>query len=80
MTYPTIIRNTRGPIARRCLVHGAPSREGCSRHPNRDSCRVLRATGITNFLTNGAKFEIAQPSAGNANIKTTQCYDRAAKM
>ena len=35
-----------------------------------------RATGITDYLTNGGKLEIAQRMAGHSNAKTTGLYDR----
>jgi site-specific recombinase XerD len=37
---------------------------------------TFRATGITDYLTNGGKLEIAQKMAGHANAKTTGLYDR----
>ena len=37
---------------------------------------TFRATGITDYLTNGGKLEIAQRMAGHANAKTTGLYDR----
>jgi site-specific recombinase XerD len=39
-------------------------------------CHTFRATGITAYLTNGGKLEIAQRLAGHANPKTTGLYDR----
>jgi integrase/recombinase XerD len=39
-------------------------------------CHTFRATGITDYLTNGGKLEIAQCMAGHANAKTTGLYDR----
>jgi site-specific recombinase XerD len=39
-------------------------------------CHTFRATGITAYLTNGGKLEIAQRLAGHANAKTTGLYDR----
>jgi integrase/recombinase XerD len=41
-------------------------------------CHTFRATGITDYLTNGGKLEIAQRMAGHANTKTTGLYDRRA--
>ena len=37
---------------------------------------TFRATGITDYLTNGGKLKIAQRMAGHANAKTTGVYDR----
>jgi site-specific recombinase XerD len=39
-------------------------------------CHTFRATGITGYLTNGGKLEIAQRMAGHSNAKTTGLYDR----
>jgi integrase/recombinase XerD len=39
-------------------------------------CHTFRATGITDYLSNGGKLEIAQRMAGHANAKTTGLYDR----
>jgi site-specific recombinase XerD len=39
-------------------------------------CHTFRATGITDYLTNGGKLEVAQRMAGHANARTTGLYDR----
>ena len=39
-------------------------------------CHTFRATGITDYLTNGGRLEVAQRMAGHANAKTTGLYDR----
>jgi site-specific recombinase XerD len=39
-------------------------------------CHTFRATGITDYLRNGGKLEIAQRMAGHSNPKTTGLYDR----
>ena len=36
----------------------------------------FRATGITNYLTNGGKLETAQQMAGHADARTTKLYDK----
>jgi integrase/recombinase XerD len=38
--------------------------------------RTFRATGITEYLRNGGKVEIAQQMAGHADPRTTRLYDR----
>jgi integrase/recombinase XerD len=38
--------------------------------------QTFRATGITNYLTNGGRIEVAQRMAGHSNAKTTGLYDR----
>ena len=39
-------------------------------------CHTFRATGITDYLSNGGRIEVAQRMAGHANAKTTGLYDR----
>lgn len=39
-------------------------------------CHTFRATGITDYLTNGGKLEVAQRMAGHSNARTTGLYDR----
>ncbi len=39
-------------------------------------CHTFRATGITDYLSNGGKLEIAQRVAGHSNAKTTGLSDR----
>jgi site-specific recombinase XerD len=39
------------------------------------SCHSFRATGITDYLTNGGRIEVAQRMAGHSNAKTTGLYD-----
>jgi site-specific recombinase XerD len=37
---------------------------------------TFRATGTTDYLTNGGKLEVAQRLAGHSNARTTGLYDR----
>jgi site-specific recombinase XerD len=39
-------------------------------------CHSFRAIGITDYLTNGGRIEVAQKMAGHSNAKTTGLYDR----
>jgi len=39
-------------------------------------CHTFRATGVTDYLTNGGRIEVAQRMAGHLNAKTTGLYDR----
>ena len=39
-------------------------------------CHTFRVTGITDYLSNGGKLEVAQRMAGHSNAKTTGLYDR----
>jgi integrase/recombinase XerD len=40
------------------------------------SCHSFRATGITTYLQNGGKLEVAQAMAGHESARTTGLYDR----
>jgi integrase/recombinase XerD len=40
------------------------------------SCHSFRATGITTYLQNGGKLEVAQQMAGHESARTTGLYDR----
>ena len=42
----------------------------------RIGCHSFRATGITEYLRNGGKLEIAQAMANHASARTTDLYDR----
>ena len=37
---------------------------------------TFRATGMTDYLRNGGRIEVAQPMAGHSNAKTTGLCDR----
>ena len=39
-------------------------------------CHTFRATGITEYLRNGGKLEIAQQMANHESSRTTGLYDR----
>ena len=39
-------------------------------------CHTFRATGITDYLANGGKLELAQKMAGHSSPRTTILYDR----
>jgi site-specific recombinase XerD len=40
------------------------------------SCHSFRATGITTYLQNGGKLEVAQQMAGQESARTTGRFDR----
>lgn len=42
----------------------------------RIGCHTFRATGITDYLKNGGRIEVAQRLAGHSNSKTTGLCDR----
>lgn len=54
-------------IRRRAAQAGIPTKIGC---------HSFRATGITNYLKNGGRLEIAQQMAGHESSRTTGLYDR----
>jgi integrase len=39
-------------------------------------CHTFRATGFTDYLTNGGRIEVAPRMAGHSNAKTTGLYER----
>jgi integrase/recombinase XerD len=39
-------------------------------------CHTFRATGITAYLKNGGRLEVAQQMAGHESSRTTGLYDR----
>src|SRR4051812_18042083 len=51
-------------------------RARAARLPTKISCHSFRATGITTYLQNGGKLEIAQQMAGHESARTTGLYDR----
>lgn len=42
------------------------------------TCHTFRVTGITAFLKNGGRLEVAQAMAGHETPRTTALYDRRA--
>ena len=54
-------------IRRRALAAGIQTEIGC---------HTFRATGITAYLRNGGKLEIAQQMAAHESARTTGLYDR----
>jgi site-specific recombinase XerD len=42
----------------------------------RISCHTLRATGITEYLRNGGKLEVAQQMANHESARPTGLYNR----
>ena len=43
-------------------------------------CHTFRAAGITDYLTNGGRIEVAQRMAGHPNAKTTGRYERDLRL
>jgi integrase len=42
----------------------------------RSGCHSFRATGITEYLRNGGKLDVAQQMANHESVRTTGLYDR----
>ena len=59
--------NVHKMIRRRCWQAGIETKIGC---------HSFRATGITNYLQNGGRLEVAQQMAGHESSRTTGLYDR----
>ena len=59
--------NVHKMIRRRCRQAGISTKIGC---------HSFRATGITNYLQNGGRLEVAQQMAGHESPRTTGLYDR----
>jgi site-specific recombinase XerD len=48
--------------------------------PDRVCCHTFRGTGITAYLENGGKLEVAQHIAGHSDASTTKLYDRRKEL
>lgn len=48
--------------------------------PDRVCCHTFRGTGITAYLENDGKLEVAQHIAGHADASTTKLYDRRREL
>ena len=59
--------NVHHMIRRRTVAAGIATKVGC---------HSFRATGITNYLKNGGRLEVAQQMAGHESSRTTGLYDR----
>lgn len=55
-------------VKRRSKSAGIPWEKTC--------CHSFRATGITNYMTNGGRIDVAKLMAGHADERTTGLYDR----
>jgi integrase len=64
---PTSQSNVYRMIARRASAAGIKTKIGC---------HTIRATGITAYLKNGGRLEIAQQIAAHESSRTTGLYDR----
>lgn len=65
-----------GPMSRVDVWRMVQRRAGDAEIETAIGCHTFRATGITDYLTNGGRLEVAQHMAGHSNPKTTGLYDR----
>jgi len=63
-------------MSRRAVLHMVHRRGADAGIQTKIGCHTFRATGITDYLTNGGRIEVAQKMAGHSNAKTTGLYDR----
>lgn len=64
------------PLSRIDVWYMVRRRGGDAKIETAIGCHTFRATGITDYLTNGGRIEVAQRMAGHSNAKTTGLYDR----
>jgi len=76
--FPTIRGGilTRSPLAQSNVHKMLRRRAAAAGIRTLLACHSLRATGITTYLGNGGKLEIAQWMAGHSSPRTTSLYDR----
>ena len=67
---------TRIPVAQTNVHQMIRKRAAAAGIRTRLSCHSFRATGITTYLQNGGKLEVAQQMAGHESARTTGLYDR----
>ncbi len=70
-----------GELTRRALEqsnvhHMVRRRAAAAGIATKIGCHSFRATGITNYLRNGGRLEVAQQMAGHESSRTTGLYDR----
>jgi len=64
------------PLSRTDVWYMVRRRAADARLETAIGCHTFRATGITDYLSNGGKLEVAQSMAGHSNARTTGLYDR----
>lgn len=69
------------PISRTSVLRMLKARaEEAGFDPDRVCCHTFRGTGITAYLENGGRLEVAQHIAGHADASTTKLYDRRREL
>lgn len=72
---------SRRPMSRTSVLRMVKSRaEEAGLDPSQVCCHTFRGTGITAYLENGGKLEVAQHIAGHTDASTTKLYDRRQKL
>jgi hypothetical protein len=66
----------RAPYEPAGSVFDDPAPRGGCRDQDADRLHTFRATGITAYLKNGGKLEVAQQMAAHESARTTGLYDR----
>jgi len=77
--FPTIPHGkviTRSPLPQQNVRDMIRRRATAAGIATKISCHSFRATGITTYLQNGGKLEVAQQMAGHESARTTGLYDR----
>jgi site-specific recombinase XerD len=67
---------TDNPMAQADVYRMIRRRAGVAEILTRIGCHSFRATGITEYLKNGGKLEVAQQMANHESARTTGLYDR----
>jgi integrase/recombinase XerD len=67
---------TRIPLAQANVFLMVRRRAAAAGIRTRINCHSFRATGITTYLKNGGRLEVAQQMAGHESPRTTELYDR----
>lgn len=69
------------PLSRSSVLRMVKGRaEAAGLDPDQVCCHTFRGTGITAYLENGCKLEVAQHIAGHSDASTTKLYDRRREL
>ena len=82
LIFPTARQVAREPVSAECPMGQADVYRMIRRRAldagieTKIGCHSFRATGITEYLRNGGKLEVAQQMANHESARTTGLYDR----
>jgi site-specific recombinase XerD len=69
------------PLSRTSILRMVKTRTAeAGLDPRRVCCHTFRGSGITAYLANGGKLEVAQHIAGHSDASTTKLYDRLREL